>query len=221
MSVLIYRDAQTAGMCAATLLAGHLLRDPKCVIGVDYHETLVPAYEMLKSMTDNGLLNWSETRIYQLFEFLADESGEQRIANLLGKVLFSHTDITVSQYAVPFATEADGTSAAEAFEQRILNDGGLDACLLAVRQDGSLLMNRSASEHPYTHVVSGDGNGFITVGLTAVMQAKHPIVVAIGKESAEAVKSMLSGSISESPLSALKLNPKATFILDEEAASLL
>ena len=221
MSVLVYRDAQTAGMCAATLFASHLLRDPKCVVGVDYHENLVPAFEMLGSMTQNGLLNWNDTRIYQLFEFLADETGEQRIAKLLGKSLFIHTDVSDAQYAVPFANETNAQSVADAFESKILSDGGLDAALLAVRQDGSLLMNRSASDNPYTHVVSGDGNGFITVGLASLMQAKHPIVVAIGKECAEAVKTMLHGSIAESPLAALKLHPNATFILDEEAAELL
>ena len=221
MSVLIYHDAQTAGMCAATLFASHLLRDPKCVLGVDYHENLVPAYNMLASMTENDLLNWSEARIYQLFEFLADDSGEQRIANLLGKALFARTDVSEKQYAVPFAKEADAKPCADAFESSILADGGLDAALIAVRQDGSLLMNRSVSEEPYTHVLSGDGNGFITVGLAAIMQAKHPIIVATGSASAEAVKSMLHGSISDSPLAALKLHPQATFILDEEAASLL
>lgn len=221
MSVLIYRNAQTAGMCAATLLSSHLLRDPSCVIGVDYHENLVPTYEMLSSMTENGLLNWSDARIYQLFEFLADETGEQRIANLLGKSLFIHTDVTDSQYAVPFANTEDAEAVADAFEAKILLDGGLDAALIAVRQDGSLLMNHAASDNPYTHVVNGDGNGFITVGLASLMQAKHPIVVATGKACAEAVKCMLRDDITESPLAALKLHPQATFILDEEAAELL
>ena len=221
MSVLIYRDAQTAGMCAATLFASHLLENPKCVVGFDYHENLVQTFNMLASMTENGLLNWSETRIYQLFEFLKDETGEQRIANLLGKALLSGTDVSEAQYAVPFAAEEDAEAVAAAFEEHILNDGGLDAALIAVRQDGSLLMNRSASESPYTHVVSTDGNGFITVGVATLMQAKHPIVVAIGRECALAVKDMLCSGITESPLSALKLHPKATFILDEEAAEMI
>ena len=221
MSVLIYRDAQTAGMCAAMLFSSHLLRDPNCVLGVDYHENLVPAYEMLAEMTENGLLNWSKARIYQLVEFLADDTDEQHIANLLGKAIFAHTDLSDSQYAVPFAKAEDANAAADAFEEAILRDGGLDAVMLAVRQNGSLLMNHDASELPYTHVVTDEANGFITVGLASLMQAKHPIIVATGAECAEAVRVMLHGSLTESPLAALKLHPKATFILDEEAAKLL
>ena len=221
MSVLIYRDVPTVGRCAATLIASHILADPKCVIGVDYHENLLPAYEALSEMTEGGLLNWSETRIYQLFEFISDGTGEQRIANLLGKVLFAKTDISESQYAVPFADEENANAFAEAFETDILNNGGFDVVLLAVRQDGSLLMNHSTEEDPYTHMVSGDGNGFLTVGLASVMQAKHPVIIAVGKGCAQAVKTMLRGNLAESPLAALKLHPHATFILDEEAAEML
>lgn len=221
MSVLIYKDAKTVGECASTLLASHLLQDPKCVIGVDYHENLLSAYESLSEMTENGLLNWSETRIYQLFEFIADETGEQRIANLLGKALFAKTDIGDTQYIVPHADEEHAAETADAFESDILNHGGLDAVLIAVRQDGSLLMNHSVDSDPYTHHISGDGNGFITVGIASLMQTKHPIIVAIGNSCAEAVKAMLHGSLSESPLAALKLHPNATFILDEKAAEML
>ena len=221
MSVLIYRDIKTVGASAATMIASHLLQDPKCVIGVDYHENLLSVYDSLSAMTENGLLNWSDARIYQLFEFVADESGEQRIANLLGKALFAKTDISEAQYMVPFADEEHASEAVSAFETDILNHGGFDVVLAAVRQDGSLLMNHAADDDPYTHMVSGDGNGFLTVGIASVMQAKHPIIVAAGEGCAKAVRSMLHGNLTESPLSALKLHPHATFIMDEEAAQLL
>lgn len=221
MSVLIYRDTKTVGMCAATMIASHLLAEPKCVIGVDYHETLLPVYESLSAMTENGLLAWNDTQIYQLFEFLPNDNGEQRIANLLGKALFAKTDICEKQYSVPYSVDLLPAETAKLFEQSILNDGGLDVALLAARQDGSLLMNRCSDCNPETHVETIDDDGFITAGLNVLMQAKHPIVVATGKSSAEAVRTMLKGSIVESPLAALKLHPGATFVLDEEAAELL
>lgn len=221
MSILIYPDAKTVGVASATLLAAHLLSDPGCVIGVDYHETLLPVYDSLSAMTENGLLNWGEAQVFQLFEFLPDESGEQRIANLLGKSFFAKTDISEQQYSVPFSTELSPEKTAEAFEHSMLQMGGLDAALIAVRQDGSLLMNRSYQNKPETHVETVDGDAFITAGLTALMQAKHPIVVATGSRAATAVKQMLKGSLAESPLATLRLHPNATFIMDEAAAELL
>lgn len=165
MSVLIYRDAQSVGTCAAVLVASHLLSDPKCVIGVDYHEVLLPVFETLSDMTDSGLLNWSDAQIYQLYEFLPAEDGEQRIANLLGKALFAKTDISEKQYAVPFSSELTPEEISATFERSILNDGGLDVALLAVRQDGALLMNTSVNSEPGTHREIIDTDGFITSGL--------------------------------------------------------
>ncbi len=221
MSILIYPDAKTVGAASATLLAAHMLSDPCCVIGVDYHETLLPVYDSLSAMTENGLLNWGEAQIFQLFEFLPDESGEQRIANLLGKSFFAKTDISEQQYSVPFSTELTPEKTAETFERAMLQKGGLDAALVAVRQDGSLLMNRSYQNKTETHVETVDGDSFITAGLSALMQAKHPIVVAIGDNAAPAVRTMLSGSLADSPLAALRLHPNVTFIMDEAASKLL
>ncbi len=221
MSVLIYHDPKSVGVSAATLLAAELLRDPGCCIGVDYHENLLPVYDSLSAMTENGLINWSDAHVFQLFEFLADPSGEQRIANLLGKALFAKTEISDMQYAVPFAAGDRAEDAANAYEAAIRKAGGLDAALIAVRQDGSLLMNHAVDADPFTHAHQEEGNGFLTVGLAAIMQTKHPIIVGIGKTCAQAVRAMLKGDITQSPLSALKLHPGATFILDEEASEML
>lgn len=221
MSILIYKDAKTVGVCAATMTAAHMLSQSHCVIGVDYHETLLPVYESLSAMTDNGLLIWNDVRVYQLFEFLPNETGEQRIANLLGKAIFAKTDISEKQYAVPFSRELPPEETAKKFEQAILNEGGLDVALVAVRQDGSLLMNRKPDHDPETHVETVDDDGFITAGIQVLMQTKHPIVVATGKNAAAAVKTMLRGNLTESPLAALKLHPGVTFVLDEEAAEML
>lgn len=221
MSVLIYRDAKTVGAAAATMIAAHLLRNPRCVLGVDYHETLLPVYDSLSAMTENGLLNWNDAQVFQLFEFLPDQNGEQRIANLLGRSLFARTDISEKQYTVPFSTDLTVDETVKMFERSILNAGGIDVALIAVRQDGSLLMNRIADGTLETHDVTVEGDGFITAGLSTVMQVKHPIVIALGSNSAQAVKAMLKGQLSESPLAALRLHAGATFIMDEDAAEML
>ena len=221
MSILIYRDLKSIGACAATLLASHVMREPNTTIGVDYHENLIPVYKSLSAMTENGLINWSDVHVFQLFEFLADETKEQRIANLLGKALFAKTEISDTRYSVPFASPDQADITAESYEKSIRDAGGLDTALIAVRQDGSLLMNRSADANPFTHVESEDGNGFLTVGISTIMQTKHPIIVATGRNCAEAVRTMLKGNLTESPLSALKLHMGATFILDEEAGVML
>ena len=127
----------------------------------------------------------------------------------------------ILQYIVPFSTELSPEKTVEAFEKSILNDGGLDVALCAIRRNGALLMNQTTDSDLNTHIETVDGDGFITAGIATLMQVKHPIVVATGKAFAEAVRSMLKGSLTESPLAALRLHPGATILLDEEAAELL
>jgi glucosamine-6-phosphate deaminase len=221
MSVLIYRDPEIVGSCAAILVASHLLTDPKCTIGMDYHDSLLSVFDELSVMTERGLINWSDAKIYQLFEFVPTEASGQRISNLLGDALFAKAEISEQQYVVPFSTELSPKKTADAFEQSILNDGGLDVALLAIRRNGSLLMNQTTDSDLNTHLETVDGDGFITAGLATLMQVKHPILVATGKAFAEAVRTMLKGSLTESPLAALRMHPGVTILLDEEAAELL
>ncbi|WP_066190834.1 glucosamine-6-phosphate deaminase [Gracilibacillus timonensis] len=62
----------------------------------------------------------------------------------------------------------------------------------------------------------------LTLGLADIMEAKHILVASSGERKAQAVKEALEGPISENcPASILRAHPNVTFIIDEEAASLL
>ena len=101
--------------------------------------------------------------------------------------------------------------------------GGVDVGLLAIGADGSILNNPSGAELvPVTHVETGENERYVTAGMTTVMRIKQLIVVAFGKESAETVQRALRGTIDNRlPASLLQIHANVTFILDEEAASLL
>lgn len=62
----------------------------------------------------------------------------------------------------------------------------------------------------------------LTMGLADIMEAKHILVASSGIRKAQAVKDTLEGPISEDcPASILQTHPNVTFIMDEDAASLL
>ncbi len=61
-----------------------------------------------------------------------------------------------------------------------------------------------------------------TLGFTEIMAAKMPLLIASGKSKAEAVRRLLEEAVDEGcPASFLLNHPHFTFIIDEEAASLL
>lgn len=62
----------------------------------------------------------------------------------------------------------------------------------------------------------------ITMGLADIMEADHIVVASSGTRKAQAVRDTLEGPISEAcPASILRKHPNVTFIMDEDAASLL
>lgn len=222
MSVLVFSDAQTAAAAAATLLAGQLIEKPSLVLGVDCAPTLVSAFHSLSAMTANGLLSWGKATVFQLSERVREE-GKDSLRAYLNEALFRELALTDAQVLAPADASDNWADSCHGFEDAILQAGGMDVALLTVGSDGSLLFNGPEGEiAPTTHVELYQGDKIVTAGLSTLMSAKKLIVLMTGQEMAEAARSAIKGAVNSSlPASMLQLHAAATFLLDEEAASLL
>ena len=222
MSVLVFSDAQTAATAAATLLAGQLLEKPSLVLGLDASPALVPAFQSLRAMTANGLLSWGKAKVFQLSERVREE-GKASLRSFLDESLFGDLALKSAQVLAPADASDNWADSCHGFEDAILQAGGMDVALLTVGPDGSLLFNGPEGEiAPTTHVELYQGDKIVTAGLSTLMSAKKLIVLMTGQEMAEAARSAIKGAVNSSlPASMLQLHAAATFLLDEEAASLL
>lgn len=62
----------------------------------------------------------------------------------------------------------------------------------------------------------------VSMGIKTVMQSRRIILMAFGKNKAQAVKGMIEGRIDNSvPASILQLHPDCTVYIDDDAASML
>ena len=222
MSVLVFSDAQTAAAAAATLLAGQLIEKPSLVLGVDSAPALASAIHSLSAMTANGLLSWGKATVFQLSERVREE-GKASLRSFLDESLLGDLALKSAQVLAPADASDNWADSCHGFEDAILQAGGMDVALLTVGPDGSLLFNGPEGEiAPTTHVELYQGDKIVTAGLSTLMSAKKLIVLMIGREMAEAARSAIKGAVSSSlPASMLQLHAAATFLLDEEAASLL
>lgn len=222
MSVLVFSDAQTAATAAATLLGGMLLEKPSLVLGLDCATELVPTFQSLRAMTVNGLLSWRKATVFQLSERVREE-GKPSLGDFMKGALFAELALGEDKVIAPDDASDDWAESCRRFEDAVLQAGGMDVALLTVGQDGSLLGN--APEEgiaPTTHVELFHGEKLVTAGLSTLMSARKLIVLITGREMAEAARSAIRGAVrSDLPVSMLQLHAAATFLLDEEAASLL
>ena len=222
MSVLVFSDAQTAAAAAATLLAGQMIEKPSLVLGVDCAPALISAFHSLSAMTANGLLNWGKATVFQLSERVQEE-GKASLRSFLDESLLGDLALKSAQVLAPADASDNWADSCHGFEDAILQAGGMDVALLTVGPDGSLLFNGPEGEiAPTTHVELYQGDKIVTAGLSTLMSAKKLIVLMTGQEMAEAARSAIKGAVNSSlPASMLQLHAAATFLLDEEAASLL
>ena len=222
MSVLVFSDAQTAAAAAATLLAGQLIEKPSLVLGVDCAPALVSAFHSLSAMTANGLLNWGKATVFQLSERVREE-GKASLRSFLDESLLGDLALKSAQVLAPADASDNWADSCHSFEDAIVQAGGMDVALLTVGPDGSLLFNGPEGEiAPTTHVELYQGDKIVTAGLSTLMSAKKLIVLMTGQEMAETARSVIKGAVNSNlPASMLQLHAAATFLLDEDAASLL
>ncbi len=222
MSVLVFSDAQTAAAAAATLLAGQLIEKPSLVLGIDAASALVPAFQSLRAMTANGLLSWGKARIFQLSERVREE-GKESLRAFMDRSLYGELSLGEGKVLAPDDASSNWADSCQGFENAILQAGGMDVALLTVGPDGAVLFNAPEEEiAPTTHVELYNGEKYVTAGLSTIMSAKKLIVLMTGRDMAEGARSAIRGAVdTHLPASLLQLHAAATFLLDEDAASLL
>ncbi len=222
MSVLVFSDAQTAAAAAATLLGGQLIEKPSLVLGMDSSAALVPAFQSLRAMTANGLLSWGKATVFQLSEKVRQED-KPSLRTFLNDTLFEELSLKDQQIQAPADASENWADTCHGFEDAILQAGGMDVVLLTAGQDGSLLFNGPEGEiAPTTHVELYQGEKIVTAGISTLMSAKKLIVLMTGQDMAETARAAIQGAVSSAiPASMLQLHAAVTFLLDEEAASLL
>ena len=222
MSVLVFSDAQTTAAAAATLLAGQLIEKPSLVLGIDSADALSPVFHSLSAMTANGLLSWGKATVFQLSERVREE-GKASLRAFMNESLYGELSLSDRQVIAPDDASENWADSCHGFEDAILQAGGMDVLLLSVGQDGSLLFNAPEGDvAPTTHVELYRGEKIVTAGLSTLMSARKLIVFMTGREMAETAQSAIRGAVNSNlPASMLQLHAAATFLLDEEAASLL
>ena len=222
MSVLVFSDAQTAATAAATLLGGMIIEKPSLVLGVDCAASLLPTVGSLRAMTANGLLSWGKATVFQLSERVREE-GKESLRAFMDGALYGELSLKDGQVIVPDDVSDNWADSCHGFEDAILQAGGMDVALLSVGSDGSLLFNTPDGDiAPTAHVELYNGEKIVTAGISTIMSAKKLIVLMTGRDMAETARGAIRGAVNSAlPASMLQLHAAATFLLDEEAASLL
>ena len=241
MLIHVYKDAQEVGKAAAMIVASEILKKEDCVLGLATGSTPIPTYKEMARMNKEGLIDFAKVRSYNLDEYIGlapDHVCSYR--RFMNEQLFDHINIDKANTHVPCGIGEDHEADAKAYDEAVEAAGGIDLQILGIGHDGHIGFNEPGDEFvgptnivTLTDMTIDANTRFfekrddvprqaITLGNRNIMAAKHIILLATGKDKAQAIAAAVKGNITpKMPASLLQVHPNVQFLLDEAAASLL
>lgn len=240
MQIIIDNDAQALAQSAAMWVQALLKEKANPVLGLATGSTPISLYKVLVDNYKKGLISFAELTTFNLDEYYDIEpSNPQSYRTFMNQHLFDHIDINKAKTFLPMCNkQQDPRQQGLAYEEKIMQAGGIDLQILGIGANGhigfneptSSLSSRTRIKTLTQQTLSDNSRLFepgqyqptlaMTMGIATIMNASYVLLMATGKHKAQAVKQMISGGISSScPASILQMHENAVILLDKEAAS--
>ena len=239
INVIKVKNYEEASDKAFEIMKNYL--KPGKVLGLATGSTPIGLYErMVKDHKENGT-SYKEIKSFNLDEYvgLPIEHPESYYA-FMHRNLFDHIDIPEENTHVPSGLGDDLDKQAKHYDEMI-DENPVDIQVLGIGSDGHIAFNEPGTPFDSgTHVCDlaestiQDNCRFfdndinlvpkqaVTQGIGTIMKAKNIMLIATGKNKAQAIKDMIEGPVDiDCPASILQNHGDVVVIIDEEAASLL
>ena len=242
MEIVIEQNEEAASVAAARVIARLLREKPDCVLGLATGSTPLPLYgELIRMHREEGL-DFSAVTTFNLDEYVGLEpEHEQSYHSFMWQNLFSQININPDKIHIPDGMTADVPATCAAYEQAILDAGGIDLQVLGIGSDGHIGFNEPTSSFAsrtriktLTQETVADNARFfggdeskvprhcITMGIGTIMDAGSTVMLAFGAGKAEAIAAMVEGPVAAMvPASILQHHSNAKVFIDEGAATKL
>lgn len=240
MKVIKVKNYEEMSKVAAEIFKDVVKNKPNAVLGLATGTTPLGLYaELIKDHKENGT-SYKNVKTVNLDEYAGlDIESDQSYVYFMRHNLFEGLDIDLKNTNIENGKAEDKEKECERYNN-LLGEMQQDIQLLGLGSNGHIAFNEPNT--PFgsgVHVVKLTENTIkdnsrlfadindvpryaFTMGIKNIMNAKKIVVLASGKNKANAVKASVEGDVTEIvPASVLQLHPDCTFIVDEDAASLL
>ncbi|MFE5339393.1 glucosamine-6-phosphate deaminase [Isoptericola sp. NPDC056578] len=239
---VVIAPAEELAVLAADAIEALLRRNPATVLGLATGSSPLKVYDELARRHREDGLSFADARGFMLDEYVGlDAAHPQRYRNVIETEIASRVEWPADQVSGPDGLAQDIPAACAAYEAAITDAGGVDLQLLGIGTDGHIAFNEPGSSlasrtriKTLTAQTRVDNARFfgddvdqvpthcLTQGLGTIMAARHLVLLATGRQKAEAVHQLVEGPISAMwPGTVMQLHPHATVLVDDAAASRL
>lgn len=233
MKIKIYPTIEEASQATASIFAD-TLKTGQEVFGFATGSTPERTYQIL-STSD---LDFSNAIAINLDEYIGlSKDHPQSYAYFMNQHLFQFKPF--KETYIPNGENLDVQSETQRYD-KILQRHPRDLQILGIGSNGHIAFNEPGSPFnsktrkvTLTPSTIKDNRRFFnedetmpteayTMGIQSIIEAKHIVLLAFGKNKAEAIKAVVEGPVTEDiPASILQKHPNITLILHEDAAHLI
>jgi glucosamine-6-phosphate deaminase len=241
MNIVITDTYEEMSKKAANIIVSQVTLNPESVLGLATGSTPIKTYEYIREKYEGNEVDFEKTITFNLDEYIGlSKEDPQSYRNFMDQHLFKHINIKEENIYIPNGLAEDIQLECINYEEEIRKHGGIDLQLLGIGRNGHIGFNEpNVSFEARTHKVSLDEDTIhanarffdsadevptaaISMGIKTIMMSKKILLLASGKNKAEAINALVNGPITPKlPASILQLHQDVTIILDEGAASLL
>ena len=243
MEIVICKDKAEASRLAAGIITEAVKKNPKLVLGLATGSTPVPMYDEMAKAVKAKKVSYKQVKSWNLDEYEGlPGTHEQSYRYFMNKNLFEKIDIKLSNTHVLNGMAKNPEKECAAYEAQIKKAGGIDIQVLGIGSDGHIAFNepgtslqsRTSVVYLTPSTIKDNARLFfggnmdevpkraLSMGVGTICEAKKIILLAFGKNKADAVKGMVEGGMSQfCTASALQAHNDAWVFCDEEAAAKL
>lgn len=241
MRIICVNNYEEMSKKAANVVTSQLILKPDSVLGFATGSTPLGMYKQLVKTYKAGHIDFKETTTFNLDEYYGlNKKNKQSYYFYMYENFFKHINIDMNGVNIPNGMAKNIDKECFEYERKIRSGGGIDLQVLGIGRNGHIGFNEPDIKfEALTHMVKldeqtiKDNSRFfdsieavptkaISMGIKTIMRTKRIILLASGKEKADAISGAIYGKIiPELPASVLQLHPDVIFIVDKEAASKL
>ena len=239
MKVIVGNNEQISKLIAEEFVK-QVNEKPNSVLGLATGTSPLKVYANMIKAYKNGKVSFKDVVTFNLDEYIGLEgTHNQSYRYFMNDNLFDHIDIDKNNTHVLLGV-GDYLAYANQYDELIKQAGGIDLQILGIGSDGHIAFNEPGTPFDsLTHVaelaestikdnsrlfndISEVPTKAVTMGLKSIMNAKRIVLIATGKNKAQAIYNLLKGKMTEEvPCSILQKHPDCTIYVDEEAYSLV
>ena len=243
MEIVICKTREEASRKAADMITALVRKNPKAVLGLATGSTPVAMYDEMAKAVKAKKVSYRQVKSWNLDEYVGlPGTHDQSYRYFMNENLFRKIDIQLKNTHVLNGMAKDPEKECRAYEAQIKKAGGIDIQVLGIGSDGHIAFNEpGTSLNSRTSVVyltpstikdnarlffGGDMSKVptraLSMGVGTICEARKIILLAFGKNKADAVKGMVEGGMSQfCTASALQAHNDAWVFCDAESASKL